>query len=155
MKKHFIGATYDLTQENMNNLIEQLEQAKAAIEMQNGAEVPEFDAETIIKYFDTQYPPPQSLTETTWKGYFVAGCKHQHSQDAAKIAQLQQELEIEREGNEAFFNEAVERNKKLAASQAQVRVLRVAVTNAARLTEDEITKQMLEVALKEVGVKNG
>lgn len=26
MKKHFIGATYDLTQENMNGLIQQIEE---------------------------------------------------------------------------------------------------------------------------------
>jgi hypothetical protein len=31
MKQHFIGATYDLTQENMNHLIEQLDYALSKI----------------------------------------------------------------------------------------------------------------------------
>lgn len=35
MKKHYIGAVYDLTQENMNHLIKQLEEANDRIKLYN------------------------------------------------------------------------------------------------------------------------
>lgn len=56
VKKHYIGAVYDLTQENMNHLIKQLEEANDRIKLL------ESSAENIIKLYNKNI----SITKNEW-----------------------------------------------------------------------------------------
>lgn len=64
MKKHFIGATYDLTQENMQGLIAQLEDAQETIEdFKSDLTRSGIDALNELHKAQSAYPPFNSPHE--------------------------------------------------------------------------------------------
>ena len=96
-------------------------QVIAAIEMQS-AEVPEFDERAMnleLAALDL------GMYE---KSGFKRGARWQHSQDAAKLAQLQQELNDTQAAASIHADEHRKARKELAARQEQVRVLREALS---------------------------
>jgi hypothetical protein len=63
MKKHYIGATYDLTQENMNGLIEQLENEQMRADKLTGAVDELIEAlEKADKYWFDGFDPKNNST---------------------------------------------------------------------------------------------